>query len=151
MQTESENSPIPYWLVVDEHLALGAQPNADGLEWLKAQGIDLIVNLNTPDARSFWPDEAKRAADLDINYVHAPLDCSKLTPQKYELLRGLLSSNRQGRTFLHCAMNVKSSGMAHIFRVRELGHDPKAALLSLEATPGHEPKWQTYWQQMGAL
>ncbi len=147
----TDTAKIPYWLPVDEHLALGAQPNAEGLEWLRSQGIDLIVNLNTPDARSYWPDEAGTAAKLGINYVHMPLDCSTLTPQKYELLRGLLLSNRRGRTFLHCAMNVKSSGMAHIYRVRELGQAPAEALDSLKATPGHEPKWHAYWQEMGAL
>lgn len=149
MKTDSTN--IPYWLPVDENLSLGAQPSAEGLEWLKDQGVDLIVNLNTPDARSYWPDEARMAAKLGINYVHMPLDCSTLTPRKYELLRGLLASNRNGRTFLHCAMNVKSSGMAHIYRVRELGHSPVEALESLKATPGHEPKWQAFWQEMGAL
>jgi len=136
---------------VTEHLSLGAQPDHGGLEWLKAQGFDLIVNLNTPSARNFWPEEAARAYDLGLHYVHFPLDCSNLTPQKYELLRGVLDANRGGRTFLHCAMNVKSSGMAHVYRVRELGHEPSRALEELRQTPGHEPKWERYWRAMGAL
>ncbi|MBK8804238.1 MAG: hypothetical protein IPN71_19695 [Fibrobacteres bacterium] len=147
MQTET---PISYWLPVDDHLALGAQPDQAGIDWLVSQGYTLVVNLNTPTARNFWPGEAAHVQHSNMHYVHYPLDCSELTPEKYELLRGVLASHRQGKVFLHCAMNVKSSGMAHIWRVKELGEDPVEARASLARTPGHEPKWENYWQKMGA-
>ena len=141
--------PIPYWLPVDKTLALGAQPDQSGIEWLSEQGYTLVVNLNTPSARNFWPDEASQVQKAGIHYIHYPLDCSNLTPEKYAILRGILASHREGKTFLHCAMNVKSSGMAHIWRVEELGHDPAKAKADLAATPGHEPKWEKYWREMG--
>ncbi|GEM_PF-922715 len=142
--------PIPYWLPVNEHLSLGAQPDQIGIDWLASQGYTLVVNLNTPSARNFWSQEAHSVQKAGMLYVHYPLDCSELTPEKYEILRGVLASHGKGKVFLHCAMNVKSSGMAHVWRVRELGEDPRAARASLAATPGHEPKWETYWQEMGA-
>lgn len=145
----NDQTPIAHWLPVDDHLALGAQPDQNGIDWLASQGCTLVVNLNTPSARNFWPEEASRVQEAKMHYVHYPLDCSELSEEKYELLRGILASHREGKVFLHCAMNVKSSGMAHIWRVRELGEDPREARASLAKTPGHEPKWEAFWERMG--
>ena len=143
------DAPIPHWLPVDPSLALGAQPDQAGIDWLAEHGYSLVVNLNTPGARNFWPDEAAQAQKAGMHYVHYPLDCSELTPEKYEILRGILQGHRGRKVFLHCAMNVKSSGMAHIWRVKELGHDREAAKADLARTPGHEPKWERFWSEMG--
>lgn len=146
----SDTPPIAHWLPIDKTLATGAQIDQPALDWLARNGYTLVVNLNTPGARNFWQDEADRARKAGLHYIHYPLDCSDLTPDKYRILHGILSAHRDGRTFLHCAMNVKSSGMAHIWRVKELGHDPVAAKADLASTPGHEPKWERFWEEMGA-
>ena len=39
MSINTAKTPVPHWLAVDDHLALGAQPNATSLEWLKTQGL----------------------------------------------------------------------------------------------------------------
>jgi len=143
-------SPIAWWMPVSDDLALGAQIDQAGMDWLAAEGFSLVINLNTPSARNYWAGEAEAATRSGMQYVHFPLDCSVLTPEKYAILQGILSAHRGRRAFLHCAMNVKSSGMAHIWRVRELGHDPVSARADLSRTPGHEPKWETFWTAMGA-
>lgn len=143
--------PIPHWMTVDDHFALGAQPDQVGIDALAREGFTLVLNLNTPDARNFWTDEARSVARAGMHYVHYPLDCSRLTRDKYEILRGILMAHRGGKVFLHCAMNVKSSGMAHVFRVRELGHDPAVSRDQMARyTPGHDPKWEAFWEEMGA-
>lgn len=144
-----ETSPIPYWLPVDENLGLGAQIDQTGLEWLASQGFTTIVNLNLPEARNYWPEEAERAREAGVEYVHHPLDCSTLDAAKYAAFKEILDARRDGKVFVHCAMNVKSSGMAHVWRVQELSHDPQAARADLARTPGHEPKWEKFWKEMG--
>ncbi len=32
------------WFPADEHIAVGAQPDGRGLEWLKTQGIDPVLD-----------------------------------------------------------------------------------------------------------
>jgi protein tyrosine phosphatase (PTP) superfamily phosphohydrolase (DUF442 family) len=143
---------IPHWMEIDEHLALGAQPDADAVRTLARDGCTLVVNLNAPGARNYWEGEASAVAETGMHYVHYPLDCSSLSGEKYEILRGILMAHRRGKVFLHCAMNVKSSAMAHVFRVRELGHDPRLSREEIaRATPGHEPKWERFWSEMGAV
>ncbi|MCB9496689.1 MAG: hypothetical protein H6686_07385 [Fibrobacteria bacterium] len=148
--SDSVTSPVPWWLEIDDSLALGAQIDSEHLAWLAEQGFDLILNLNTPSARNYWPGEAQAVLESGMQYAHFPLDCSHLTPHKYEIFRGILAANLGRKTFVHCAMNVKSSGMAHLWRVRELGHDAEIARLDLRRTPGHEPKWESFWKSMGA-
>ena len=145
----SKLPPIQYWLPVDESLALGAQPDPSGIHWLAEQGYTLIVNLNTPDAQNYWPDEGDQVLKAGLHYVHYPMNCTQLTPELYATLREILMDHRDGKIFMHCAMNVKSSGMAHIWRVEELGHDPIKSRADLAATPGHDPKWEKFWREMG--
>ncbi len=140
MSTVNMQTPIPYWMPIDERLEPGAQPNAPELAWLKGRG-----------------------------------DCSRLTTRKHEpspslllsiwhgqtslhgaaIAGGLLNSyappNRHGQTSLHGAKSVRTSGMAHGYRGRELGQDPARALASLEATPGREPNWRVFSREMGVL
>mgnify|MGYP000152856644 CR=1 FL=1 len=56
-------------------------------------------------------EEARLAMEAGLAYVHAPVDCSRLEPAHYELLRGVLRTFEGRRVLVHCAGNVKSSAL----------------------------------------
>lgn len=133
-----------------ELLTTAAQPGPDDFERLRAEGFEAVVNLSTPTARNYLHDEARRALDAGLLYAHVPIDCSALRPLQYEMVRGALDSLTGRRVLLHCAGNVKSSAMAHIYRVRELGEPVDTLRDALRAQDWHEPKWFAYFDAMGA-
>lgn len=142
--------PIEKFQVVNERLATSAQPGPSDFGWLRAQGFEAVINVSTPTARNFLPDEPRLALDAGLAYVHAPVDCSRLVPEHYAVVRGLLGAFEGKKVLLHCAGNVKSSGLAHIYRVRELGEDRQQLRAELVAQGWHEPKWHRYWDELGA-
>ncbi|MGC4115821.1 MAG: protein tyrosine phosphatase family protein [Myxococcales bacterium] len=144
------SSPIESFQVVNDQLATAAQPEAQDFAWLREQGFQAVINLSTPTARNFLHDEAKVAMESGLAYVHAPVDCSKLTPEHYEVVKGLLEAFAGKKVLLHCAGNVKSSGLAHVYRVRKLGEDSRRLRAELETQGWHEPKWYRYFDQLGA-
>ncbi len=149
-RVEMSTSAPPVFFRIDDHIATAAQPDASAFPWLAGQGFRAVLNLNGPTARNYRPDEAALAAAAGLRYVHHPVDCSRLTPALYEAFREQLAPLlADGPVLVHCAANVKSTGLMHVFRVRELGHDPERAEADLEKLPGLEPKWRAFFEQMG--
>jgi uncharacterized protein (TIGR01244 family) len=143
-------SPISRYLEVDGRLATSAQPTPEQFRRLATAGFDAVVNLSTPTARNFLPEEARLAMEAGLAYVHAPVDCSRLEPAHDELLRGVLRAFEGRRVLVHCAGNVKSSALVQLWRVRERGEDPDRLVEELRALGWHEPKWFDYLERMGA-
>ena len=141
---------IPNYQDVSSSLATAAQPGSADFTWLRQQGFEAVINVSTPTAKNFLADEAKLALDAGLAYVHAPVDCTSLTPQHYAMVKGLLDAFSGKKVLLHCAGNIKSSGLAHIYRGRELGEDRAQLRQALQAQGWHEPKWYRYFDQMGA-
>lgn len=141
-------SPISRFQHIDDRLATSAQPTGEQVAWLKAQGFDAVVNLSTPTARNFAPDEARLALEAGLAYVHAPVDCSKLEPAHYELLRGVLQAFQGRKVLVHCAGNVKSSALVQLWRIKEKGEDRDRLTEELRALDWHEPKWFAYLDRM---
>jgi protein tyrosine phosphatase (PTP) superfamily phosphohydrolase (DUF442 family) len=144
-------APIRLFHVIDDRLATGAQPAAPDFAWLRAQGYDAVVNLNTPSARNYVADEEALVNALGMAYVAVPTDCSVLTPDKYDRFDVAMQGLDGKRVFVHCAANIKSSGLVHIFRVRRRGEAAAAALEDIEQLGVElEPKWQAFFTEMGA-
>ena len=144
-------APIREFFRIDDTLATGAQPTAADLDWLATQGFKAVLNVNTSDARSFLANEGELLAEKGVRYVHHPIDCSVLTPEKYEGFRAALSGlGTDGPIFVHCAGNVKVTGMMHLYRIRERDEAPERASADLAKLPVLEPKWYAFFEQMGA-
>lgn len=145
-------APIRAFFRVDDGIATGAQPTTEDLAWLARSGFKAVLNTNTPTARNFLADEGARLAEHGLAYVHHPIDCAVLTPEKYEgfrdALNGLLAKG--GPVFVHCAGNVKVTGMMVPYRVLERGEPKERVAADLAALPTLEPKWEAFWRELGA-
>lgn len=144
------HSPIERFVEVDDLLATAAQPGPEGIAWLRERGFDAVVNLSTPTARNFVHDEARLVMEAGMAYVHAPVDCSRLEPAHYEVLRGVLDAFRARKVLVHCAGNVKSSALVALHRHLARGEPLEPILAALRAQGWHEPKWYEYLERMAA-
>ena len=143
-------SPIERFVEVGPRLATAAQPRPSDLAWLRAQGFEAVVNVSTPTARNFVHEEPRLVMDAGMAYVHAPVDCSRLEPAHYEVLRGVLDAWRGRKVLVHCAGNVKSSALVLLYRHLALGEPLAPMVDALRAQGWHEPKWFDYFARMTA-
>jgi protein tyrosine phosphatase (PTP) superfamily phosphohydrolase (DUF442 family) len=143
-------SPIPAFFRLDGTLSTGGQPSAEALPWIAAQGFASVLNVNTSTARSFLAAEGELLAKAGVRYVHHPIDCAVLTPEKYEGFRDALNALLpHGPVFVHCAGNVKVTGMMHAYRVLERGEPVERASADLARLPALEPKWYAFFERLG--
>ncbi len=143
---------IAYFQAATPRIAAGAQPSPQDIVDLKQAGFTAILNISPSNAKNFLHTEPEIAATQGLDYLYLPIDCSNLRKQMYTDFESTLDqalAKPGAKVFIHCGMNVKSSGMLHIYRIRKLGQTKEQAEAALKETPGHEPKWKDYWASWG--
>ena len=58
----------------NEQLAAGGQPTEDQIKALKDNGYEAIVSISTSSTRNYLPTEPQVTEQLDLEYVHYPID-----------------------------------------------------------------------------
>jgi len=143
-------SPIKAFFRLDHTLSTGAQPSLADLDWLAQQGFAAVLNTNTPTARNYLPDEGPTLEARGVRHLAHPIDCSTLSREKYEGFRDALNELLgQGPVFVHCAGNVKVTGMMTLYRVLERKEPLAEVKADLARLPSLEPKWYAFFESMG--
>jgi tyrosine-protein phosphatase SIW14 len=96
---------------ISEHLYRGAQPQAGGLERLKALGVTTIVDLRSedPGARE---QEKKEAESLGMHFVSIPVGgFSAPSTDQVALFLALLAGDSKETVFVHCHYGEDRTGV----------------------------------------
>ncbi len=142
---------ISNYFQYNENLSAGAQPiEADFIE-LKANGYEAIVNISTFSARNALANEGKIIENLKMEYVHFPVDCSNLRPFHYQTFKGIMNGLEGKKVFVHCAGNIKSSNLLHMYNVLEKKVNEKESVETLRKIQNPEEKWLIYFRSFGML
>ena len=132
-----------------EMLYAGAQPNVEQIKDLKNQGIEAIINISPESARNFLKEEALTTEQLQMIYIHFPVDCSNLQKHHYPVFRDALKNLEDKKVFVHCGGNIKTSNLIHMYQVLEKGMNETDSLMQLKQIQNTEPKWFEYFKSFG--
>lgn len=143
------SSSLPNFAEVNDHLATGAQPTPEGISQLKELGFKAILNLSPISTPNYLEIEGALAAELELEYVHSPVDCSNLKMSHYDSFRLFVTAFHGKKTFVHCGGNIKSSALMHPYLVKELGMDEKKSLGMLMDIHVPEAKWFDLYEKIG--
>lgn len=137
LAAESESLPLPEALPADnfrdvlvqaeDGLYIGGQPTEAGLAQMAESGVVTVVNLRTHremDDRSIVPfDEAARAAELGLDYVHVPSGGPD-TPYDARMVERFAEAMdaAEGKVLLHCTVAWRASHLyvAYLHQYRGL-------------------------------
>ncbi len=116
------------------HFFFGGQPSLETLEWLKSQGVTVVINLRTEkEAREFCDgsyDEKAAAERLGMAYVAIPLgEKGSYSPKAVDAFAEALEAN-SGAAFVHCLScgRVTYLWMAYLVRHRGYSLDDAVAI-----------------------
>jgi protein tyrosine phosphatase (PTP) superfamily phosphohydrolase (DUF442 family) len=91
-------------------LASSGQPDEHELVAIAAAGYELVLNLALHDDPGYsLPDEPGTVRGLGMRYIHIPVRFD--APTRDDLLRFFeaMDANRECRTWVHCAANMRVS------------------------------------------
>lgn len=140
---------IPRFFKVNKSFATGAQPTAAGIKLLKENGYTAIVNISPVSTPNYLSDEGELTENLNMEYVHYPVDCSNLKERHYKMFSQILNGLEGEQVFIHCGGNIKSSNLMHMYRVIEQKEDEKNSLDDLLKIQNPEEKWFDYFRRFG--
>lgn len=104
---------------------LGGQPNFEELQWLKKDGINMVVNLRSDKENKEFSDlafnEENVIKNLGIEYCSIPVDGLKdYTPEK---LNEFIQNVAKGKkVFIHCASAGRASDFFIAYLVKSKGY-----------------------------
>jgi uncharacterized protein (TIGR01244 family) len=97
-----------------DRLLIGDAPMADDLPALVAAGIRTIVDLRTDDEprpRGLAPwDEAERAHEAGLTYVHIPVSPPSLSDELARAIRHAVAAATPG-VFMHCTSGRRAGAL----------------------------------------
>lgn len=100
----------------------GGQPTLEAINWLKSEGVELIINLRSEKENEKFTSTAFNEKDLlkesGIEYISIPVSYpDSYTPETIEKFTEALN-NFQGKVFIHCASSgrVKLLFMAYLVK-----------------------------------
>jgi tyrosine-protein phosphatase SIW14 len=117
---------IPRFQMIGSGIYRGGQPEAEGFEYLKNNGIKTVINFRTDN------DEEQIVRALGMNYVHIPVSIkfwSKIPESAIEKYFAVLNDPANYPIFFHCRRGADRTGaMASFYRIAVQGWEPKRAL-----------------------
>lgn len=116
---------VPNMAVLDGSVMRGGQPREAGFVWLKAQGVDTILNLRR-EAR--WEEKAAKRHGLRYYFLEMPVFDAPPLELVYEFLR-IATNPANGTVFFHCYHGADRTGtLAAVYRIAVQGWSLEDAL-----------------------
>jgi len=116
---------IPRFQMIASGLYRGGQPERQGLEYLKKNGIKTVINLRMEN------DEESLVTELGMTYVHIPISIkmwSKIPDPAIDQYFKVVNDPANYPIFFHCKRGADRTGaLAGLYRIAIQGWEPKAA------------------------
>jgi protein tyrosine phosphatase (PTP) superfamily phosphohydrolase (DUF442 family) len=105
------------YLQISEAIATAGQPTAEQFSAIRDANYDLVINLALPTSTNAIPNEREIVENLDLRYIHIPVEWEQPTLQNATIFFETLQANADQRVFVHCAMNMRVSAFMFLYRV----------------------------------
>jgi GNAT superfamily N-acetyltransferase/protein tyrosine phosphatase (PTP) superfamily phosphohydrolase (DUF442 family) len=126
-------------------LAASGQPDEHELAAIAAAGYELVVNLALHDDPGYsLPDEPGTVRGLGMRYIHIPVRFD--APTRDDLLRFFeaMEANRECRTWVHCAANMRVSVFLGLYWHLREGQPLEQAFALQRDLWEPDPVWQAF-------
>ena len=140
----AELTDIRNYLAISPTLATAGQPTAKQFEALAQAGYTVIINLALSTSDNAIPNEAELVKSLGMTHFHIPVVWEAPTPTDLEIFFKVMERNRDYKTLVHCALNMRVSAFVYLYRVLRLGVEESVARADLHRIWQPNPTWQAF-------
>lgn len=98
---------------IDARLSTGGHFVDGGLEEIKNQGVEVVIDLRDKPP----PDQKRQLASLGIEYINIPVVWTSPERVDFELFRDAMSEHRGDNVLVQCQANYRASAMTYLYRV----------------------------------
>lgn len=142
--TTAKLTDIRNYLAISPTLATAGQPTAEQFEALAQAGYTVVINLALSTSDHAIPNEAEVVKSLGMKHFHIPVVWEAPTPTDLEIFFKVMERNRDYKTLVHCALNMRVSAFVYLYRVLHEGVDEPVARADLHRIWQPNPTWQAF-------
>ena len=118
---------IKNFVEIGDLIATAGQPSEAQLKDVASAGYQVVINLGLLDPRYCLQDEAASVASLGMEYHHIPVIFTDPKTDDFRRFVDVMSSHRDHKVFVHCALNWRASTFVALYGELRLGWPPSRA------------------------
>ena len=135
---------IRAFLPLSDRLGTAGQPTAQQFDAVRAAGYEVVINLALPNSTYALPDEQDVVTSRGMAYVHIPVNFDAPSVDDARQFLEAMDAAAGRKVFVHCAMNMRVSAFAYLYRTIREGVDEEAAAADLHRVWTPNPVWQKF-------
>jgi protein tyrosine phosphatase (PTP) superfamily phosphohydrolase (DUF442 family) len=137
---------IYHFLPLGEKLFTSGMPTADQLADAAISGVQVVINLATPDSERALKDEAAIVKSLGMRYIGIPVVWDAPTRRNLDDFMDAMDSHKDSTLLVHCQANYRVTGFMTLYRVLRLGWKADEAFKDLRRiwNPDEYPVWKKF-------
>jgi len=142
-QMDPEHSgPVMNYHRVDERLVTGGHLLDGGTAALKAQGVEVVIDLRDESP----PGEKERFAEQGIEWINIPIEWSDPRAADFERFSATMREHRNDHVLVQCAANYRASAMTFLYRVvvENVPEDEAEKDMHAVWNPSESDTWSKY-------
>jgi uncharacterized protein (TIGR01244 family) len=129
----SDPDHIRNWRRLSGRLTTSGQPTEDDLKQIEALGVKHVINLALHTHEDALPDEAASVSDLDMTYVHIPVEFDNPTEAHFARFCAAMADIGEEPVHVHCILNYRVSAFFYRYNREVLGVKEDEARAQMEA------------------
>ncbi|HEX8993434.1 MAG TPA: protein tyrosine phosphatase family protein [Anaerolineales bacterium] len=140
---------IYHFLALNESLFTGGMPTALQLADAAAAGVQVVINLATPDSERALKHESSIVEGLGMQYIGIPVAWDHPRRQDLDDFMDAMDAHKDARLLVHCQANYRVTSFVALYRVLRLGWDPDLAFQDVYRiwNPDEYPAWRKFIEQ----
>lgn len=103
------------YIKINENIATSGQPTREQFRQIADEGYEFVINLAVAHSEGRIEKEDEIVSDLDMNYIHIPVEFKEPTLQNLKDFIQILSSLSQRKVWVHCIMNYRVSAFMYVY------------------------------------
>ena len=135
---------IVNFYLIDENIATSGQPMTEQFKAISANGFEVVFNLALSDSPNAIEDENKIIKNLNMIYVHIPVDFKAPGLEDLELFFKRMEKHNNKKIFIHCVKNWRVSAFMFLYHTIKCHMPIVDARKHLDAVWQPDPVWQDF-------
>ena len=133
------------YLQISENIATSGQPTETQFRAIKKEGYTTVINLAPASVlENSLKTEPELLNELDLEYIHIPVDFKKPTTANFNRFCHALEPLRNEKVWVHCAANMRVSAFIYRYRASVLEEPEDMIKADLEKIWSPIGVWSTF-------
>jgi protein tyrosine phosphatase (PTP) superfamily phosphohydrolase (DUF442 family) len=139
---EVDKSKIFNYIKINDFISTSGQPSKDEFSKIKEDGFDVVIDLAPVDYERYSiQDEPAVLKNLNLSYVHIPVDFKNPTIENYEEFDLALKDFRGKKIWIHCAANYRVTVFFSIWAEQNLNWTKEKSNQLINKIWKSDPNW----------